>query len=82
VINLADNGDRARLGVWLADQEQGTMDVRSEHQRRDPQRICTPANRKFPFPAEVRLLRRPAARHARSGSIVMRFPLLRQWGFA
>jgi small-conductance mechanosensitive channel len=29
VINLADNGVELELGVWLADQEQGTQDVRS-----------------------------------------------------
>ena len=29
VMNLADNGVELELGVWLADQEQGTQDVRS-----------------------------------------------------
>jgi small-conductance mechanosensitive channel len=29
VISLADNGVELELGVWLADQEQGTQDVRS-----------------------------------------------------
>ena len=61
VINLADNGVELELGVWLADQEQGTLDVRSginlailnEFRARGIE---------IPFPQrEVRLLQQPPA---------------------
>jgi small-conductance mechanosensitive channel len=61
VINLADNGIELELGVWLADQEQGTQDVRSginlavlnEFRARGIE---------IPFPQrEVRLLQLPPA---------------------
>jgi small-conductance mechanosensitive channel len=61
VINLADNGIELELGVWLADQEQGTQDVRSAINLAilNEFRAC---GIEIPFPQrEVRLLQQPPA---------------------
>ncbi|HTN28710.1 MAG TPA: mechanosensitive ion channel domain-containing protein, partial [Burkholderiales bacterium] len=61
VINLADNGIELELGVWLADQDQGTQDVRSGINLAilNEFRAC---GIEIPFPQrEVRLLQQPPA---------------------
>ncbi len=61
VTNLADNGIELELGVWLADQAQGTQDVRSELNVAILNEFRA-REIEIPFPQrEVRLLQQPPA---------------------
>ena len=61
VVNLADNGIELELGVWLADQEQGTMNVRSDLNIAILNEFRA-RGIEIPFPQrDVRLFERPAA---------------------
>jgi small-conductance mechanosensitive channel len=61
VTNLADSGVDLELGVWLPDQDQGTMDVRT-HINVAILNEFRSRGIEIPFPQrEVRLLERPAA---------------------
>jgi small-conductance mechanosensitive channel len=61
VANLGDNGIEIELGVWIADQERGTLSLRSDVHVA----ILTEFRAhgiEIPFPQrEVRLVERPAA---------------------
>lgn len=61
VTNLADNGIELELGVWLADQEKGTQNVRSDINVAILNEFRS-RGIEIPFPQrEVRLVERPAA---------------------
>ena len=61
VVNLADNGIELELGVWIADQEKGTQNVRSDINIAILSEFRA-RGIEIPFPQrEVRLLERPAA---------------------